>query len=198
MTKEDLKNKETDVNEEEINEEEKTYTQEELDSLLQSETDRRITSAQKKWQEDYEAKLEKERSEAEKLASMSAEERARAEFEKEKSEWEKQRAEFERERMKLEATKLLNAESLPIELVDYVVGDTAEDVKTNIETLKGSWETALEQAVSEKMRGRAPAGSGLQNKEVMKMSKDEFSKLPYKERATMLKADPDILNKLKD
>src|SRR5699024_8911177 len=106
----------------------KTYTQEELDKLLQAETDRKVSKAletsRAKWEQEYKEKLEAEKSEAERLGSMTAEERARAEFEKEKAEWLKEKTEFEKERLKLEATKILDAEGLPISFVDYVLTDS--------------------------------------------------------------------------
>lgn len=182
----------------ETEEEVKTYTEEELQKLLQRETDRRVTSAQKKWEAEYKERLEAERSEAEQLASMSAEERAKAEFEKEKSAWEKEKEAFEKEKMKLEATKLLDAEGLPISFVDYVADGTAEEVVENVKVFKESWEKALEEAVSERLRGKAPKASGLHSKDLVNMTKEEFNNLPYKERARMLEIDPDILGKLKN
>ena len=189
------------VNDEEV-EETKTYTEEELQKLLQSETDRKVSkaleTAKSKWEQEYEQKLEAEKSEAEKLASMSAEERAKAEFEREKEEWLKEKSKFEKEKMKLEATKLLNSEGLPITFVDYVVGDTAEDVQENIKVFKEEWTKSLDEAVTERLKGRTPSGSALQSKDIAKMTKAEFGKLPYKERERMLKVDPDIVSKLKD
>lgn len=175
----------------------KTYTEEDLQKLLQSETDRRVTSAQKKWEAEYKERLEAEKSQASELASMTAEERARAEFEQEKSEWLKERESFEKEKMKLEATKLLDAEGLPISFVDYVVDGTAEEVIKNVKTFKDSWEKALDEAITERLKGRAPNASGLHSKDLVNMTKEEFNNLPYKERARMLEIDPDILDKLK-
>ena len=51
-------------NQEEKKQEVRTYTQEEVDALLQQETDRRISSAQKKWEKKSQEKVR----EAEKLA----------------------------------------------------------------------------------------------------------------------------------
>lgn len=205
MSKEEIKDTEVveteETTEEEVEQESKTYTQEELDKLLQSQTDKRVSqaleTAQTKWQEEYQAKLEVEKSEAEKLASMSAEERARAKFEKEKSEWEEQKSNFEKEKMKLEATKLLSSEGMPISFVDYVVGDTAEQVTENIKVFKEAWTVALDEAITERLKGKTPAGSGLQNKDIVNMTKEEFGKLPYKERSRMLQIDPEIVSKLK-
>ena len=170
MSKEELNVVEevVEVETEEV-EEPKTYTEEELQKMLQSSTDKRVTEALKtakeKWEAEYNEKLESERSEAEKLASMSAEERAKAEFEKEKAEWLKEKSTFEKEKMKLEATKLLNSEGLPITFVDYVVGDTAEDVQENIKVFKDEWTKSLDEAVTERLKGRTPSGSALQSKD---------------------------------
>lgn len=184
----------------------KTFSEEEVEKMIQSQTDKRVSEAVKtreenlreKWEAEYEAKLEAEKSEAEKLASMSAEERAQAEFQAERDAWLEDKKVFERERMQLEATKLLGAEGLPINFVDYVVGDTAEEVSKNIETFKTEWKKALEKEVSERFKGKTPAGSSLQSKDISSMSKEEFGKLPYRERERMLKVDPDIISKLKD
>lgn len=203
MSKEELKVDEEVVEEVETEEveETKTYTDEELQKLLQSETDKRVSEAiktrEENWKKEFEQKLEAEMSEAERLASMSAEERAKAEFEKEKEEWLKEKSTFEKEKMKLEATKLLNSEGLPITFVDYVVGDTAEDVQENIKVFKDEWTKSLDEAVTERLKGRTPSGSALQSKDIAKMTKAEFGKLPYKERERMLKVDPDIVSKLK-
>ena len=63
-------------------EENKTYSEKDF----QSEVDRRVTEALKtahtKWQTEYETKLKAEKDEAARLAKMSADERAQAEFDK--------------------------------------------------------------------------------------------------------------------
>ena len=66
-----------------------------------------MKTAEQKWQREYEKKLEDEKSEAEKLAKMSADERAKAEFEKEKTKFEQDRAQFNRDRLELETVKEL-------------------------------------------------------------------------------------------
>ena len=182
--------------------EDKTYTEEELQKQLQSATDKRVTEALKtakeKWEAEYNEKLEAEKSQAEELASMTAEERARAEFEKEKSEWLKEKSTFEKEKMKLETTKLLDAEGLPISFVDYVLTDSAEGVKENIKVFKEQWNKELDEAITERLKGKAPASGSLQHKDIVNMTKEEFGKLSYRERAKMLEIDPDIMGKLKN
>ena len=114
----------------------KTYTEEELQKLIQSESDKRVTQAMKtaeqKWQREYEKKLEDEKSEAEKLAKMSADERAKAEFEKEKTKFEQDRAQFNRDRLELETVKELGKQGLDVEFSSFLMGENAESTNENI------------------------------------------------------------------
>lgn len=178
------------------NQNQEAFTKEEFEKQLQSQTDKRVTEALKtakdKWMEEFSEKT----SEAEKLAGLTAEERARVEFQKEKDAWEQEKTSFEAEKLKLEATKILSAEGLPISFVDYVATGNAEQITENIKVFKEAWETALGEAVTGKLKGKAPS-SGLQNKDIVNMTKAEFGKLPYKERSKMLAIDPDIVSKLK-
>lgn len=197
MSKEEIKLEEEKVDEVVVEEEPEVFSKEEVDKMLQQESDRRVSEALKKKEAEWQAQLETKTTEAEKLASMSAEDRAKAEFEKEKAEWEKEKIKFEKERLQLETTKLLNAEGLPVSFVEYITGDTADEVSENIEIFKTEWKKALESAVSDKLKGKVPSGSALQSKDILSMTKAEFSALPYKERARMLSVDPDIVSKLK-
>lgn len=178
------------------NPETETFTKEEFEKQLQSQTDKRVTEALKTSKEKWLAEFDAEKTEAEKLAGLTAEERARVQFQKEKDAWEQEKTSFEAEKLKLEATKILSAEGLPISFVDYVATGNAEQITENIKVFKEAWETALDEAVTGKLKGKTPS-SGLQNKDIVNMTKAEFGKLPYKERSKMLSIDPDIVSKLK-
>lgn len=134
----------------------KTYSEKEL----QAETDRRVTealkTAQSKWQADYEKKIQNERDEAARLAKMSTEERAKAEFDKQKEAFDKERESYNRERLEFECTKQLAAESLPVEFASMLTGKDADVTKSNIETFKSSFMKAVEVAVTERLKGSPP------------------------------------------
>lgn len=131
---------------------EKTFTQTELDRIISD----RLTKAEQKFKE----KLEAEKAEAEKLAKMNADERAKAEFEKQQKKFNDDKQAFERERMELETTKMLAAEKLPVEFAKMLMGDTAEATKTNVEAFKTQFSEAIEAAVTERLRGNPPRGGG--------------------------------------
>ena len=141
----------------------RTYSEKEF----QSEVDKRVTealkSAQTKWQSDYEIKLKAERDEAAKLAKMSAEERAKAEFDKEREKFNTERSAHQRERLEFECTKQLAGESLPVEFATMLTGADAEATKANIGTFKTAFDKAIEAAVTARMKGSAPTVSTNQN-----------------------------------
>ena len=138
----------------------KTYTDEELQKLIQSESDKRVTQAMKtaeqKWQKEYDKKLEDEKSEAEKLAKMSAEERAKAEFEKEKKKFDDERAKFNRDRLELETAKELGKQGLDVEFSSFFMGENAESTNENIKLFNEKFDSAVENAATERLKGKTP------------------------------------------
>ncbi|MCI5891829.1 MAG: DUF4355 domain-containing protein [Clostridiales bacterium] len=138
----------------------KTYTQEEYEKALQSETDKRVqqalATAEAKWQKDYEAKLADEINEAARLAKMSAEDRAKAEFDKRVKEFEDREAKHNAERLTFECTKQLANENLPVEMAEMLTGTDAETTKANIEAFKNVYNKAIQDGIDKKLRGRTP------------------------------------------
>lgn len=197
MDKEDLIEKEAVV---EGNQETKTYSEEEVNKKLQSETDKRVSqalqTAKAKWEEEYQAKLVTEKNEAEKLATMTTEEKFKAQLEQEKADFEAERLKFQEERMELETVKQLSSQGLPVEFSNYVVADNAENVAENIKAFKALWDTALSNEVDERLKGKTPRDSSSTTTQ-KNLTKAEFFKLSYKEREGLLKNDADLLKKLK-
>ena len=179
-------------------EEVKTYTEEEVQAMLQKETDRKTTkaleTAKSKWEAEYQAKLETEKSEAEKLAKMSEAERFNAELLKQKDAFESERAQFNREKLELQTVKELAAEGLPTEFSSYVLADSAETIKENIKTFKTKWQAEIEKAVDERLQGRTPKTANKPNGEVI--TKEQFSKMGYAERLALYNSNPDLYEQL--
>lgn len=135
-------------------------TVEQLQALLQSESDKRVTNALKKYQEkmtaEFNTKLETEKTEAARLAKLTADQREKEVFDKQKAEFEKQQSAFNRERL-LNATMVdMEKETLPVTFAEYLMADTAEQVAANIQTFKASWQEAIQKAVDERLKGTTP------------------------------------------
>lgn len=176
----------------------KTYTEEELQAQIQSTTDKRVSqalkTAQDKWESEFKAKLEAEKSEAEKLGAMTADERAKAEFEAERAQFEEDRKTYQREKLELATVKELSASNLPTEFSGYVLADSADEIKSNIETFKTQWQTAIETAVNERLKGKTPKA---QTGAITSITKEQFNKMGYKERAKLIEEDPALYEALK-
>ena len=177
---------------------EKTYTQAELDKMLQSETDKRVTealkTAQEKWSKEYAEKLENEKKEAERLAKLSAEEREKAKFDKERKAFEDERAQFERDRLEMQVAKELANEGLDTEFASILMGADADSSMENIKTFKASFDKAVEAAVKARLAGRTPesgSGNGL--------TTNPFSKEGYNltKQAELYRTNRELYNELK-
>ena len=141
-----------------------TLSKAELEKLLQSETDKRVTSAlktnQAKWQAEYDKRVKEERQEAEKLAKMSEEERRKAEdLKREQSLTERERA-LNRKEMELAATKILDEKKLPIRFATLLLGNDADETHANIEEFEKTWREVVESAVGDRLKGTTPKGVG--------------------------------------
>lgn len=169
---------------------EKTYTEAEVQALLQSEGDRRVSSALKKQAKEFETKM----AEAEKLKSMDEEQRKDYEYNQKLQELEKREREFNIAQNKLEATKVMNNRGIPIELVDYVVADDAETMMSNITTLEKVFKACVADAVAQKIATPTPKTGGKQ----VGMTKEDFRKLSIAERASLRDSNPELYNQLRN
>lgn len=120
---------------------EKTFTQEELEKIISKRLDRERKKA------------DEEKAEAERLAKMSAEERAKAEFEKEKQKFEEERKSFQKQQLELQVIKELTNKNLPTDFSKYLIGEDAETCMENIKTFETEFSNAVEKQVQERLKG---------------------------------------------
>lgn len=141
-------------------------TSEELQALIKSESDRKVSSAQKKWAEKQKQELAEAQEEATKLAKMSATEREKAKFEKERAEFEAEKAKLAQERLRTQTSQELIDVGLSADLVDFVIASDAETVNDNINKFKTVFDNAVEKAVKERIATPTPkkSTSNLNNK----------------------------------
>lgn len=177
------------VNEEvaaEATEETKTYTQEEVMQLLQSEADKRVTAALKKQQAKYEKQLS--------LSKLDGSEREKAEKDNRIAELEEQLQAFQIERNKSELKSVLSARGLSAEFADIVaIGDDIEQAQANIEKLDRLFKAAVKIEVEKRLAGNTPKGNGTNPAE---MSKENAKKLSLAELQKLKKTNPELYNNL--
>lgn len=168
---------------------EKTYTESEVQALLQSESDRRVSSALKKQQKEFETKM----AEAEKLKAMDENQRKEYEYTQKLQELEQREREFTVAQNKLEATKVLANRELPIEFVDYIVAEDADTMMENINTFERAFKAAVADAVAKKIASPAPKGGSVKQ---TGMTKEEFRKLSVAQQSELFRTNPELYRQM--
>ena len=126
--------------------------QAEFDRRVQKAVNTAVANAQKKWQALTDDKL----SEAEKLAKMTKEEKAEYMQKKKEKELSDREAAVTRNELMAEAKNTLSDDGLPVELAEMLNYTDADSCKKSMETVKKAFQTAVEKAVDEKLKGGKP------------------------------------------
>ena len=136
----------------EATEADKTFTQDELDHIVQERVKRAVAKAQK----DAEDKIKQAQSEGERLAKLTKDERAKEEEAKRLADLEAREKAIVVKELRIETQSLLSDEGLPIEFLDVVMADTAESVKENIASIRKVFDEAVEKRVNERLTQDKP------------------------------------------
>lgn len=125
---------------------EKTFTQAEMDEII----NKRLARER--------AKYEKQVSEAERLAKLTEEERKqeelriqREQFDEQLKEFEEMKRQFERTQLLNETQRQLNERDLPIDVAEMLIGSDADSTKANIDKFEAKWAESLQKAVNDKL-----------------------------------------------
>lgn len=164
----------------------KTYTEEEVMKLLQSESDKRVSAALAKQKKDYEKKLS--------LSQLDEGERAKAEKDNRIAELEEKLKEFTVLQNKNEITKVLAARGLNPQFADLVeIGEDVEEAQKKIENLDKLFKSAVADEVKRRLAGNAPKNGTGANGE---MTKEEFAKLSLAQQSKLYMENPELYRKL--
>ena len=167
-------------------EETKTYTQEEVLALLQSETDKRVSQALKTQQKKYEKQLS--------LSKLDGDERAKAEKDNRIAELEEQLKEFTIERNKSELKSVLSTRGLSAEFADILnIGDDIEAAQANIDKLDKLFKAAVKAEVEKRLAGNTPKGNGAGTAEI---TKETAKKMSMAELDKLARENPELFAKL--
>ena len=177
------KNKTAAESEQSKPQDEKKYTDADVDAII----DKKFA----KWRADQEAK----ESEAKKLAKMNADDKQAYQLKKREQELADREAEINKRELTAEAKSILSERGLPIELVNNVNLTDADSVHESIDQLQKSWEEAVQKGVSERIKGgktikKAPGAPA-------EITKEQFDKMGYKSRNELFERNPELYNKLK-
>lgn len=167
----------------------KTYTQEEVNMLLQRESDRRVSEALKKAEKKNAEKVK----EAQKLAQMNENEKFQYELEqREKAIAEKEKALALAEN-KNTASQILADKGLSLSLVDFVIAEDAETMNSNIRLLEKAFKDSVKREVEKRLGSSAPK-KNLPPDEAI--TKEQAKKMSIIERQNLLNNNPELFAQL--
>jgi hypothetical protein len=172
------------------NAEVKTYTQEEVLALLQSETDKRVSQALKTQQKKYEKQLS--------LSKLDGDERAKAEKDNRIAELEEMVASMQVERNKSEIKSVLASRGLSAEFADIInITDDIEASQANIDAFDKLFKAAVKAEVEKRLAasGGAPKGG---NTETTEITKETAKKMSIAEMNELAVKNPELFKKLFD
>lgn len=165
----------------------KSYSQEEVLKLLQSETDKRVSAALKKQQAKYEKQLS--------LSKLDGNEREKAEKDNRIAELEEQLAAFQIERNKSELKSVLGSRGLSAEFADIIsISDDLEEAQANIDKLDKLFKAAVKAEVEKRLAGSAPKGNG--GGTSAEITKESIKKMSIAELNAFSLENPELFNKL--
>ena len=168
---------------------EKTYTQAEVDEMLQKEADRRVSQALQKQEKKNAEKMR----EAQKLAQMNEAEKFQYELEqREKAILEKEKALALAEN-KNEASKILAEKGLSLSLVDFVVAEDAETMNSNISLLEKAFKASVKAEVEKRLGSSSPK-KNLPPDETI--TKESFGKMSLQKQQELYRENPELYKAL--
>ena len=161
------------------------FTVEDVQKLIQSEADKRVTQALAKQKKEYEKKLS--------LTGLDEQQRALAERDQTIEELKEQLREASAKQLKADLVQALAGRGLPTSFADLIdVGEDAAEAQRRVEALDAGFRAAVEEAVKARLSGGAPGRGGTKPP----MTREEFRKLPLSEMQKLAKENPELYKQL--
>ncbi len=168
---------------------EKTFTQSQLDEIIQKEKAKAKRSAEK----EYQAKMD----EAEKLRQMNESQKAEYEQEKQRAYIAELEAKINRSGLEREASKMLSEGGIAVDdkILGLVVKDTAESTQEAVESFVALVNELADKKVGEKLKGKTP--KKMEDTSAGEITKEQFNRMGYQSRNELLQNNPELYYKLK-
>ena len=165
----------------------KTYTQDEVLKLIQSETDKRVSQALKTQQKKYEKELS--------LSKLDGAERDKAMKDNRIAELEEQLAQFTIERNRSELKSVLSSRGLSAEFAELIqITDDIEASQAKIDALDKLFKAAVRAEVEKRLAGNAPKGNT--GAAAAEITKESAKKMSIADMAALQQSNPELFAKL--
>ncbi|MDO4549116.1 MAG: DUF4355 domain-containing protein [Clostridia bacterium] len=165
---------------------EKVYTGDEVQKLVQSEADKRVTQALAKQKREYEKKMS--------LTQLDGQARQDAERDMKIAEYEEQIRTFKLEKNKSDLKAVLATRGLPVELADVIeVGEDAQKIQGRVDVLDKAFRAAVQAEVKSRLTATKPkVGSS----EPATITREDFRRMTVSQQAELYAKSPEVYKKL--
>lgn len=167
---------------------EKTFTQEEVNTLIE----KRLAKQEKSFNKRIQEKLD----EAEKLRQMNADQKAEYEAQKQADYIAELEAKINRSGLEKEASKILSESGIAVDdnILGFVVKDSAEATQEAVESFSALVNDLADKKVSEMLKGKTP--QKVEQTTATAITQEQFNRMGYKSRNELLKSDPELYAQL--
>lgn len=173
--------------EEQSSQSEKTFTQSEVNAIVQKRLDRAL--------KDKDSEIESAKSEATKLAKMNKDQKKDYELQQAQQQAEDARAQLARYQLRDAARKqLVDGGYTPTDAdIDLIVTDKAESTQANAQALLDMVERIKSSVRNDLLKGTTPKAGGPQ---VKTPSESQFDKMSYSDRLQLKNDNPELYEQL--
>ena len=167
----------------------KTYTQEEVLALLQSETDKRVTAALKTQEKKFAKQLS--------LSKLDDEAREKAEKDARIQELEEMLRDRDIANNKSELKSVLSARGLSAEFADIItITEDIEESQAKIDVLDKLFKAAVKAEVEKRLAASGGTPKGASTSFSTELTKESFKKMPLSEQAALHRNNPELYKKM--
>ena len=144
----------------------KTFTQEEVNEMIAKRIARETKKIEAEREKAYQAQLEAELKESERLMQMNEADRLKAKAEKERKQFEEEKRmfneqmkAFEQQKIRNQTMQMLDERKIPVALAQFITSENADEIMDNVNTFQKCFDEAVEQVVAERLKGKSPSTS---------------------------------------
>ncbi|MCT3050354.1 DUF4355 domain-containing protein [Leuconostoc mesenteroides] len=172
------------------NEETKTLTQSELDSLMDKHTAKVLEKQKADFEKQLAEAIQQGKTEGEKLATMSAKEKAEEESKQRLADLEAREKELNQRELTVNVSSLLKESELPTDLAESLVKlGNADEISTVVDSLQQAIQQGINDGVKDRLRQGQPKNGA--TKISGDIGKVEFNAMTAAERVAFSKSNPE-------
>ena len=172
------------------NEETKTLTQSELDSLMDKHTAKVLEKQKADFEKQLAEAIKQGKTEGEKLATMSAKEKAEEEAKQRLADLEAREKDLNQRELTVNVSSLLKERELPTDLAESLVKlGNADEISTVVDSLQQAIQQGINDGVKDRLRQDPPKNDA--TKISGDIGKVEFNAMTAAERVAFAKSNPE-------